>query len=75
MKLSLSAAPQRGSSSRRTEWSWCGFGAGLLGYVVLSAVFGAVPEDAWPKAMWLVVGLVPASMGLFAGFTLASLLD
>ena len=74
MKLSLSAAPRR-ESSRRMEWSWCGFGAGLLGYVVLSAVFGTVPEDASLKAMWLVVGLAPASMGLFAGFTLASLLD
>lgn len=74
MKLSLSAAPRRGSS-RRTEWAWCGFGAGLLGYVVLSAVFGTVPEDASLKALWLAVGLAPASMGLFAGFTLASLLD
>lgn len=74
MKLSVSNAPAHGST-RRNDWAYCGFGAGLLGYVVLSAVFGTVPEDASLRAMWLAVGLAPASLGLFAGFTLARLLD
>lgn len=74
MKLSLSTPTGR-VSAKRIEWSWCGFGAGLLGYVVLSAVFGTVPDDTSLKVMWLALGLVPALMGLCVGFTLAGLLD
>jgi len=63
------------TSSRRAEWSWCGFGAGMLGYVVLSVVFGSVPDEASLKAAWLGFGLVPGTMGLCVGFTLARLID
>jgi hypothetical protein len=63
------------TSSRRAEWSWCGFGAGMLFYVVLSVVFGSVPDDTALKAAWLGVGLVPAAMGLCVGFTLSGLID
>jgi hypothetical protein len=78
MKLSLSPHASRevlATSSRRTEWSWCGFGAGLLGYVVLSSVFGTLPNDQSLMALWLALGLVPATMGLAVGFTLARLID
>jgi hypothetical protein len=78
MKLSLSRKATRevlATSSRRAEWSWCGFGAGLLGYVVLSSVFGTLPTDQSLMALWLALGLVPGSMGLAVGFTLARLID
>ena len=78
MKLSLSRQASRevlATSSRRAEWSWCGFGAGLLGYVVLSSVFGTLPADQSLMALWLALGLVPGSMGLAVGFTLARLID
>ena len=78
MKLSLSPHANRevlATSSRRTEWSWCGFGAGLLGYVVLSSVFGTLPNDQSLMALWLALGLIPATMGLVVGFTLARLID
>jgi bacteriorhodopsin len=78
MKHSMSTLAKRGvlaTSSRRTEWSWCGFGAGLLGYVVLSAVFGTLPDDPSLKSLWLALGLAPAFMGLGIGFTLASVID
>ena len=78
MKLSLSRQAPRevlATSSRRAEWSWCGFGAGLLGYVVLSSVFGTLPTDQSLMALWLALGLVPGSMGLAVGFTLARLID
>jgi len=78
MKLSLSRQANRevlATSSRRAEWSWCGFGAGLLGYVVLSSVFGTLPTDQSLMALWLALGLVPGSMGLAVGFTLARLID
>jgi hypothetical protein len=78
MKLSLSRQASRevlATSSRRAEWSWCGFGAGLLGYVVLSSVFGTLPTDQSLMALWLALGLVPGSMGLAVGFTLARLID
>ena len=63
------------TSSRRTEWGWCGFGAGLLIYVVLSVVFGNVPDDDSTRALWLSFGLAPAGMGFCLGFTVASVLD
>jgi len=78
MKFSMSRRPSQNvlaTSSRRTEWSWCGFGAGLLGYVVLSAVFGSLPEDASLRSLWLALGLAPAFMGLGIGFTLSSVID
>jgi hypothetical protein len=78
MKLSPSRQATRevlATSSRRAEWSWCGFGAGLLGYVVLSSVFGALPTEQSLTALWLALGLVPALMGLAVGFTLARLID
>ena len=78
MKLSLSPHANRevlATSSRRTEWSWCGFGAGLLGYVVLSSVFGTLPNEQSLMALWLALGLIPAAMGLVVGFTLARLID
>lgn len=78
MKLSLSPHADRevlATSSRRTEWSWCGFGAGLLGYVVLSSVFGTLPNDQSLMALWLALGLIPATMGLAVGFMLARLID
>lgn len=78
MKLSPSPRASRevlATSSRRTEWSWCGFGAGLLGYVVLSSVFGTLPTEQSLMALWLALGLVPASLGLAVGFTLARLID
>ena len=63
------------TSSKRTEWSWVGFGAGLLGYIVVSVVFGGVPEDDALRAVWLGIGLAPASLGLCIGFTLAAVID
>ena len=63
------------TSSRRSEWSWCGFGAGLLGYVILSTVFGSVPDESDLKAAWLGIGLVPGFLGFFIGFSLAGVID
>jgi len=63
------------TSSNRTEWSWCGFGAGLLIYIVLSVVFASVPDDEPTRALWLALGLAPACMGFCIGFTVASVLD
>ncbi|HJV60880.1 MAG TPA: hypothetical protein VJ743_08025 [Albitalea sp.] len=78
MKLSLSTrAPRelRGAPSRRMQCSGGGFAIGLLGYLVLSAVFGSLPDDASLQGWWLAIGLVPATIGLCAGFALAGLVD
>jgi hypothetical protein len=78
MKYPLFDHPQHevlATSSRRAEWGWCGFGAGMLLYVVLSVVFGSVPDDAALKAAWLGVGLVPSVLGSCLGLTLALVLD
>src|SRR5258706_12828959 len=63
------------TSSNRTEWSWCGFGAGLLIYVVLSVVFASVPDDEPTRALWLALGLAPACMGFCIGLTGPSVPD
>jgi hypothetical protein len=63
------------TSTRRSEWGWCGFGAGLLGYVVLSSVFGTLPEERALTAVWAALGLVPAGLGLCVGLTLARVVD
>ena len=63
------------TSSQRTEWSWAGFGAGLLGYIVLSVVFGVVPDDDALRATWLALGFLPGMLGLCVGFTLAAVID
>lgn len=79
--MKLQSAPVRparevlATSSRRAEWGWCGFGAGLLGYVVLSSVFGALPDERALTALWAALGLVPASLGLCVGLTLSRVID
>ena len=77
MKLSMSTPDHqiRLASSRRSEWSWVGFGAGLLAYVVLSAVFGNLPDEEAQGGLWLALGLAPGLIGLCVGFTLATLID
>jgi hypothetical protein len=78
MKYSLLAQTKRevlATSSKRTEWSWCGFGAGMLGYVLLSTVFGSVPDEDTLRAAWLAIGLVPGFMGFCVGYTLSGLVD
>jgi hypothetical protein len=78
MKSSIATHAKRDvsyGSSRRSEWGWCGFGAGLLGYVVVSAVFGSLPDEESLKGIWLAVGLAPAFMGSCIGLALATVLD
>lgn len=75
MKVSPLIQPSRHAasqmSSKRMEWSRYGFGGGLLGYVVASAVFGHMPDDASLRAVWLAIGFAPALVGSCVGFTLA----
>ena len=78
MKLLSSPRAHRevlATSSRPAEWSWCGFGAGLLGYVVLSSVFGTLPDEHTLAAGWLALGLVPGALGLCVGLTLSRIVD
>ncbi len=59
----------------RREWGWSGFGGGLLLYVVVSAVYGALPDAAAARAAWLALGLVPAAIGFVIGTMLARFTD
>ncbi len=76
MKLSMLAHPKRdvpNASSKRVEWSWCGFGAVLLVYVVASAALGLVPDQDLAQGAWFAVGLLAGLVGLCVGFALAEL--
>ena len=61
------------ASPKRADWARCGFGAGMLLYVMFSVVSGTLPDASADRAAWFVLGLVPTLLGSGAGFVLAGL--